>query len=464
MSETAQTIKPIQLDNGQCESYFRALFECSAIGLIVTDAQNLIVHSNPAFCEILKYQPQRLLGVNYFDLIINADHPRGRDDGFTQLQNYRCVDGSSVACLASTTSLRDSDGKCIGGITLVQEISYQIQDDLKQQRRELETLLDTLPMPVFFKDKALRYQRANRTACDFLGLGLEQIVGRDNVDLFPSALAQQIRSEDDQAMHKQSLLITADTLLADAHGELHYFSTYKSPVIDDEGQIAGLLDLMLDVTERKLAESERLTSIQGQRDALVQEVHHRIKNHLQGVVGLLQRAISGTPLLAEPLRVVLAQVESIAGIHGLQSRLGNQCLKFGQVAAMIAELTPNSVVVSGNGLDAELPHQEAVPFALTLNELVSNAFKHRQNDTPARPVNLDIQLIEQSLQIQVRTGPAKLPPEFDFAAGIGLGTGLRLLRALLPSQGAYLHYYQDQDEVIAELQLIPPLVFSAPSN
>lgn len=450
----------------QLDIYFRALFEHLDVGMVITDQQDCIVRANPAFCRMLGYEMQQLQHISLQGLLPDLGSTAGDRESFSRHRYYRHADGSSIACLTSISALHNSQNDLIGNVVLIQDLTWEIKirEKLEQQHRELETLLDTLPMPVFFKDNNLRYQRANRAACDFLGLSLDQIIGRTDTDLFPSALSEQIHHNDTQAIVKQSLIITPDTALANARGELHYFSTYISPVLDDAGQIAGVLDVALDVTERKLAESERLTLLQGQRDALVQEVHHRIKNHLQGVVGLLHRAISNNPHMADPLHGVVAQVESIAGIHGLQSRLRGQSLTFGQLAGMIAELTPNSVVVSGNGLDAELPHQEAVPFALTLNELVSNALKHRQNDTQDRAVNLDIQLIEQTLQIQVRTGPAKLPPEFDFAAGIGLGTGLRLLQALLPSQGANLHYYQYLDEVIAELQLIPPFVFLAPSN
>ncbi len=329
---------------------------------------------------------------------------------------------------------------------------------IEQQRLELETLLDTLPMPVFFKDNTLCYRRANLAACAFLGLNSAQIVGRRAVDLFPETLAKQIDSEDMQVLSRQSPLITPDMPLSNASGSLYYFTTYKSPVIDDNGQIAGLLDLMLDVSDRKIAESERLTSLQSQRDALVQEVHHRIKNHLQGVIGLLQRIISNNQVLKEPLRSVLSQIESIAGIHGLQSSLGKQCLQIGQIADMIAQLTPGEVVVGGNGLAIELPRQESVPFALTLNELVNNALKHRVLGGDGHIAYIDIHLQATALIIQVRCGPASLPVDFDFAAGVGLGTGLRLLKTLLPRRYTELQYQQSNNEVIAELKLMPPLI------
>jgi PAS domain S-box-containing protein len=328
------------------------------------------------------------------------------------------------------------------------------------QNQELETLFNTLPMPVLFKDNQLRYQRANQAACGFMGLDASQIIGRCDADFLPADLASERQQWDRLTLLQPKGLITPDTAWADAQGDLHYFSIYKSPVISQDGELLGLLEVALDVTERKLAESERLTDLQRQRDALVQEVHHRIKNHLQGVVGLLQRSIVSTPNLAQPLTSVLAQIESIAGIHGLQSRLGSQCLTMGQVVAMIADLTPDAISITGDGMGLELPQQEAVPFALIINELVSNAFKHQQSISGKLPnlVTIDMSHQQRNFVLQVGNSPAYLPSEFDFSAGIGLGTGLRLLRNLLPKNAAKLTFRQQYDQVIAELIIMPDLL------
>src|SRR3970040_1533417 len=72
-----------------------------------------------------------------------------------------------------------------------------------------------------------------------------------------------------------------------------------------------------DITDSKRAEQERLTHALRQRDALVREVHHRIKNSLQGVVGLLQLHARERPGMEEPIRAAIARVNSGAAVHGL---------------------------------------------------------------------------------------------------------------------------------------------------
>lgn len=448
MTNQLQSSQNRQTTDERCDLYFRALFEHPELGVIIIDRQGAIQRVNQAVCHLLGYSTQQLQGSSFWALIakpVSAMHL----DSLNPEQCYRTADGSSMVCLTTVAPIHSGDQLEFGKVVLLQQPKPLVG---------LEPLLNTLPMPVFFKDAHLRYQHANRAACEFFGLTPANIFDRTDAELFSTEVAEQNRRQDLQAIKQRSLFIGPDTMLSDANGKRHYFSAYKLPVISQDNQVSGLFEIMLDVTDRKLAESERLTQIQSQRDALIQEVHHRIKNHLQGVVGLLQRAIAINPLVAGPLRAILAQVESIAGIHGLQSRLRGQRLKFGQVAAMIAELTPGAVSVSGHGLDVELSHQEAVPFALTLNELVSNALKHRSNPTMGQAVAIQFAYQPPALIIQVSSGPAKLPPDFDYTLGNGLGTGLRLLKTLLPSHGAKLDYYQDGSRVVARLQLLPPLV------
>src|SRR6267142_2145463 len=75
-----------------------------------------------------------------------------------------------------------------------------------------------------------------------------------------------------------------------------------------------------DVTERSAAERQRLEEAVKQRDILVREVHHRIKNNLQGVAGLLQHMAHAKPELANNLNEIAGQIQAIAQVHGLQIR------------------------------------------------------------------------------------------------------------------------------------------------
>ncbi len=170
-------------------------------------------------------------------------------------------------------------------------------------------------------------------------------------------------------------------------------SVRLNPVRMEDGAIRvfGVAD---DVTERAAAERQRMEEVVKQRDILVREVHHRIKNNLQGVAGLIQQAATARPEVAPALEEAAAQIQAIAQVHGLQIRatgtlpvLGVAQGIFQNLASMFGaeirfEPPPPDLWRFG------LPENEAVPLALVINELGTNAIKHRQPHATAIRVHV----------------------------------------------------------------------------
>ncbi|MCP5196960.1 MAG: PAS domain-containing protein [Gammaproteobacteria bacterium] len=250
-------------------------------------------------------------------------------------------------------------------------------------------------------------------------------------------------------------------------GETMSYLNIRSPFQDSTGQIGGLIGIAHDITERKRNEDKRFAQLASQRDTLVREIHHRIKNHLQGVTGLLRNRIAQRPELAEDLEAVITQIRSITYIYGLQSHTADGRVRLDELLKILVNDTATAVPIQWilpapePETSALLVPEEAVPLALVLNELLTNALKHNagSRSTHSIRVTLEANVIEQ--RVVIRNGPAVLPTPFDFATSQGLGTGLELLRALLPPQGAMLTFRQEADAVVAELRLTPPVIASS---
>jgi PAS domain S-box-containing protein len=137
-----------------------------------------------------------------------------------------------------------------------------------------------------------------------------------------------------------------------------------------------------EVTDLRAAEQERFDAAIAQRGMLVQEVHHRIKNNLQGVAGLLQQASARVPEVAPILSEAVGQLQAIAQVYGLQVGSSGPVPLAGllqAVAASVQRTFQHSIETSVEGEDVErwrLPEAESIPVALTANELLTNAIKH----------------------------------------------------------------------------------------
>jgi PAS domain S-box-containing protein len=227
---------------------------------------------------------------------------------------------------------------------------------------------------------------------------------------------------------------------------------------DGTVRVFGIAD---DVTERTAAEQQRIQDAVQQRDILVREVHHRIKNNLQGVAGLLQHMATSKPELAVHLNEIAGQIQAIAQVHGLQIRatgtlpiLGVTQGIFTSLASMFGveirfEPPPPALWRWG------LPEQEAVPLALVVNELGTNAIKYRTSRDAAIAVRLASK--PDGIEIQVEN-PGKLKEGFDLARVTSSVSGLGLIKALLPRRGAKLAIEQNGSLVLTRLELSPPAI------
>ena len=172
---------------------------------------------------------------------------------------------------------------------------------------------------------------------------------------------------------------------------------------------------------------------------LVKEVHHRIKNNLQGVAGLLQQIAQRKPEVAAAIDEVVGQVQAIAQVYGLQVGDTGPLSMVRVLEAITGSVQrtfgrPIECRVAGPDASAwSLPEVEAIPIALTLNELLTNAIKHSPDGGAAggpgdEGVDCALEGDADGVRIAVRNR-AQLPPGFNLGRIPNGVSGLGLVRA-----------------------------------
>lgn len=243
-------------------------------------------------------------------------------------------------------------------------------------------------------------------------------------------------------------------------GSIRTVHSHAYPILR-EGRPYRVAGVAQDVTESRLIDEKRMASQREHSEVLLREVHHRIKNNLQGVTGLLSLRMHEHPEVAEILTEAKNQVETVALVHGIQSTLGETDVSVERMTKSIVDLAvrwANAPIQYTFSRTTNRQHRvvqtQSVSIALALNELLTNAIKHSSASTS---VPITVHLEEGGMNVQwVFSNPGMLPDTFDFRSGVNLGTGLNLVRSMLPSRGANVRFRNSDNVVTVELELSFP--------
>lgn len=131
------------------------------------------------------------------------------------------------------------------------------QLELKSQANLLEALIDNIPSPIFYKATSGHYLGCNQAFADFLSRDKREIIGATAFDLCPPDLAKRYQDAD-QILLKEKKVQIYEASVQYADGSRHDVVFHKAVFTNTEGNIGGLVGVMLDISQRKRLETERL--------------------------------------------------------------------------------------------------------------------------------------------------------------------------------------------------------------
>jgi len=133
----------------------------------------------------------------------------------------------------------------------------QAEDALLEEHIVLQTLIDAIPDYIFVKDREGRFLISNKAHTDASGVvSVDDLIGKTAKDVFPDALATQFHDDDDDVMSLQQSRISMERRTVDSDGNDKWVSTTKVPLLDENGDVKGLVGISRDITERKQAEDQ----------------------------------------------------------------------------------------------------------------------------------------------------------------------------------------------------------------
>jgi PAS domain S-box-containing protein len=356
-------------------------------------------------------------------------------------------------------------------------IQQRLRDSEERSRRqlaELEAIYRTAPVGLCVIDPELRFVRMNDRLAEINGLTVEDHLGRRLRDVVPGLADQaepMLRRVLETGLPVNDLEIEGETPAQP--GRRRTWRENWIPLIDESsGRVLGVNVVAQEITEWKsavcrLRESEaNARSLAQQRELLLQELNHRVKNSLALVASMLalqrrQCAGEAEAALADAHRRILAIArvhESLyGGIVGDRIDLAALAEKLILQASVLRPGVEGTVEARG---PASLSSDRAVSFGLLLNELLVNALKHGYAGDGGGSVIVRMEPREpDAVLMTVADDGGGLPEGWSLEGSGGLGG--RLIRGLADQLEAEVSAYSEPGrgarfEVLIPLKSPPP--------
>ena len=359
---------------------------------------------------------------------------------------YRVIrpDGTIRIVHSQGDVIKDESGRPRRMFGTVQDITSRRQAELELRASEarFRVLVDHATDAFFLHDDQGTILDVNRQACESLGYSREELVGKTPYDL--DGDADRSFMDGMGARLERGEVIAFDSRHRRKDGTLLPVEVRVRPF--SQGGRRFAVSLARDVTERRRYQ-EQLESSLHEKEALLRELHHRVKNNLQVVSSLLSlqaRRVTDGPTL-DALRESQNRIRSMAMVHEMLYHAKG--LPRIDARKYTDDLVANVFRSYGAGSDRirlrsavegmELGIDLALPVGLLLNELVSNSLKHAFPDQREGEIRVELgPAPDGSLVLRVSDTGIGLPP--GMGSGDPAALGLELVRAVSGQLGATL--------------------------
>ncbi|MDZ7793232.1 MAG: PAS domain S-box protein [Spirochaetia bacterium] len=347
---------------------------------------------------------------------------------------YRCADGSYIWVETVGKKLLDVNGEIKEIIFSSRDITERKNYDkaLSKEQHYFKSILNSLPDTVYFKDKDHRFTRVNRAKLKEVASTYEDIIGKTDFDFFPEKLAQKCLADDEYVLNTgKSIIHKEEEIVSNKNRKVVLVS--KFPLKDENENIIGTMGISSNISELKETE-EKLQDSLKEKEFLMKELNHRVKNNLLMVSSLISLKDSETEI---DLSDIQHQIEAIGLIHEKLYQTENvaeiSCRDYFDdlLNSIFSSFTTRDVRIEKDIDDMYVSIKTAVSFGLIMNEMATNAIKHGFTDKEEAVFTIEMKKDTENNQYEItltNTGNP-FPEDIDIESTDTLG--LRLINALV---------------------------------
>jgi PAS domain S-box-containing protein len=422
-----------------------AVVESSDDAILSKDLNGIVATFNQGAERLFGYKAREVIG-KPITILIPPDRQHeepeilGRIRRGERVNQYETVrrrkDGTLVDVSLTVSPVKDDRGGIIGASKIARDITERKLSEarLRDSERQLQELIAAVPAAIYTTDAQGKITYYNQAAAELAGR--PPTIGRDEwcvtwklyhpngtplpYDQCPMAIA----------LKEGRAIRNAELVAERPDGTRVPFIPYPTPLRDAAGKIIGAINMLVDISERKHAET--------QQRVLLNELNHRVKNNMQMLQILLeagaQRAESSEAreVLEEASGRIMAMAAAQRVLYTTPDATRFDAHDFLNTVCEAAKQTfPQELDIDYEADAIRLSNDAAMPLALIVNELLTNAVKYGLNGRTAGTIRVRLRREDDSFLFYVEDDG----PGFDLQMVQQRSSGLKLVQGLARQLG-----------------------------
>lgn len=427
----------------ESEKKYRELVDYSLVAIYETTLNGEILFANNAMIKMFEYDNFEDLKSN--NIIKLYKNPTKRKEfvkilkGNSYLTQYEITGISKNGKIINTIVNAKLHNNIVSGMIIDISKAKQTERALRESEDKYRTLFESDPDYTILLGLDGVLLDINPAAEQVIDLSRDELLGKHFLELdvlFKENFDKYINLLDNVKKHGD--VGSFETEIMDKNGEIRWIRII-STIINKGKKNGYILVIGSDITERKLAEEELKSSLK-EKDLLIKEIHHRVKNNLQIITSLLDLQkpyVNEDPIALNVLKGSKNRVISMAMIHEMlyQSKDINHINISSYTQNLITYLFHS--YASGNDIkpvlnieDFYMNIETSTPLGLIISELVSNSLKHAFPERKAGEITITLQNHNTYFELTISDNGIGFPEDIDFR-NIKSSLGLKLVNSLI---------------------------------
>ncbi len=433
------------------QEFTRSVIDSSLDMIIASDPEGRITVFNDAAKEQFGYSMEEALNMRSMELfrdpevkemVARSIEEKGSFTG--EIQNVD-KDGNCFLTYLSATALKDHKGQIIGSMGISRDITEikRAEEELRKSEEKYRAIYDQAYIGIAQVDLQGNFLNVNQQLTEITGYSEEELKNFNFIDITAERDVEKSEELREELKKSGKDRVSFEKRYVHKNGSLIDLNLTVALVKDQNGDPDYFVSVFEDITERKKNEEELIRSLK-EKEVLLREVHHRVKNNLQvisSILSLQSRFVEDNNTL-QILQESQNRISSMAFIH--ESLYRTDEFDSIDMAQYIKELSSNlfhsyhpsrkTVRLEHDLENVELNLDQAIPCGLIINELVSNALKYAFPDQRGGYVRISLSQVEKAegdeqVSIRIRDNGVGLPEDYEVGASDSLG--LQLVSSLL---------------------------------